>query len=193
MKKLNTILFLVGISANVAFGQATLIKGNLDFMKESKSIFVEFDMSKATIDALSSEEAYIAYKTKGKDAEKDVNKWLEGWNKDKKNFGDYFMEAMKRSNKKYPLAFNNDNPSSDYKMLVTVLHIETGNPIKYSSVKLKLTVTDASGKTVADMNIANATGAQMGPMTPTVGIRVNYALAVAASMYTKIVKKTVKK
>ena len=117
----------------------------------------------------------------------------KGWNKDKDGFIESYNEYIGKYCKKMPSTFNIDDPDSDYKMVVQPIHIETGNPMKYSSVETKLIFTETStGEEKAVIYVVQSRGAQMGPMTPTSGMRVQAALGGSASLFAKYYKKLMK-
>lgn len=199
MKKIILIscVVLTALLTSFTTGESiTLLSGDLSFLKQPKSIYVEFDYSKTSIDGLSSEEGFIDYRIKkekedknGK-SEEDVR---NDWNKDKKYFSNTFIEQTKKVLKDYPAAFNNDNPKSDYKLVITPMHIDTGNPVLKSSVKYKMIYIDvATGKEVAVVNIPKTYGVAMGMMTPTVGMRVTAAFYYTLNNFDKFLKKSFK-
>lgn len=179
-----------------AFAQkhAKFVKGNIDFLREPATILVEFDMSKTSLDGLDSEEEFIEYKlNKVKEKGKDPVKWEKGWKKDKISFANYFMMGLNKKFKKSGLVFNDDDPDSKYKMVYKPSHIETGTPVKKSSIKGKLHFYDMeSGDEIAVLYLPVAYGEQMGPMTPTVGIRLNSCLYYSATILAKFYKKETK-
>lgn len=189
MKKSIIIICSVAFLTFTAFTLAkpTVMKGDAAFLKESNSIYVEFDMSTTTLDGLESEEEFVAYKKK---KAKDPEKWEQGWEKDKKNFGNYYIEALKRKCKKLPCSFNDDDPESDYKVVVKPVHLETGNPIKKSSVEVKMHFYKNGEETeAAVIHIPKTYGVQQGPMSATVGQRMVITFNNSALVFAKFYKK----
>ena len=133
------------------------------------------------------------YKRSKEKKKSEADKWERDWNKDKENFLEFFEEYLSKQCKKYPASFNIDDPDSDYRMVVEPVHIETGNPVKYSSVETKIYWYDVkTGEEVAEHYIPASKGAQMGPMSPTTGYRVQIALAGTAKMFAKYYKGLIK-
>ena len=69
MKNLTTsalILITLSFLAFTPGKKTSLVSGDDSFLKESVTIFVEFDLSKTSIDGLDSEEEFVEYK-KGKE------------------------------------------------------------------------------------------------------------------------------
>jgi len=191
MKRILMVLVLATFCLT-AFAQkkAKFMKGNIDFLRKPTTILVEFDMSKTSLDGLDSEEEFIDYKTK---KAKDPAKWKKGWKKDKINFANTYMMGLNRKFKKTGLVFNDDDPDSKYKMVYRPVHIETGNPMKKSSIKGKLHFYDMeTGEEIAILYMPPAYGEQMGPSTPTVGIRLNACLYYSATALAKFYKKETK-
>ena len=142
---------------------------------------------------MDSEEAYIKYTKGKKKTPADAEKFERGWNKDKNTFVVGYQGKLSKMLKKTELDFNLDNPKSDYKMVIEVQHIDTGTPVKKSSATVKIQVYDLkTDEKVAEIFVPKAAGVQLGPMTPTVGMRVNYAFAVSASILGKYIKKQLK-
>ncbi|MCT4622213.1 MAG: hypothetical protein N4A46_01225 [Schleiferiaceae bacterium] len=196
MKFLNITLSVLALSL-ISFAPAKkspkVMSGDSSFLKKSSTVYVEFDISEASIDGLDSEADFIEYKRKKEKSRSEADKWEKAWNKDKEDFGEYYGEVLRKATKKYPASFNIDDPESDYKMVVQPIHIETGTPIKYSSIETKLIFTEiASGEEVAVIYIPASRGLQMGPMSPTTGYRVKAAAAGSAKMIAKFYKKLLK-
>jgi len=198
MKKIIGIsTFVIMIFSLLAFapgGKKTgLISGKDAFLKKSVTIFVEFDISKSSIDGLDTEEGFIQYHKEKKKNPEDAKKWEDGWKKDKASFGEFYVEYLRKKLKKAPATFNLDDPKSDYKMIVEPMHIETGTPIKYSSFETKLKfIETASGEEVAVIYIPGVRGQQQGPMSPTTGMRVKYSIMLSANMFIGYYKKKLK-
>ena len=199
MKKLLLILTVIVISltSSTTGEDIILMSGSLDFFNKSKSVYIEFDMSKTSIDALSSETAFVDYRIKKEKEDKNGKPETEvraNWEKDKKYIINNYLIVINKLLDDYPVAFNNDNLKSDYKMVIVPSHWETGNPVKYSSVKYKLIVTEtATGNAVAVINVPTFNGGQMGPMTPTVGMRIALANTYSILGLKKFLKKSFKK
>lgn len=199
MKKVLLILTVLAISlTSFTTGEdIVLMSGSLDFFNQAKSVYVEFDMSKTSIDALSSETAFVDYRIKKEKESKNgkpESAVRADWEKDKKYIINNFLIALQKNLDDYPVAFNNDNLKSDYKMVILPSHWETGNPMKYSSVKYKILVTEtATGNSVAVVNVPTFNGDQMGPMNPTVGMRIVVANTLSILGLKKYLKKTFKK
>lgn len=193
MKKTMNWAFLGAVAIGFAFtlgAKTKVLSGSTDVLKENKSVYVEFKMDNSSIDALDSESAFVAYKTS---KHKDPKQWEKDWTKDKAEFSNYYTEALGKVMKKMPLSFNNDNPNSDYKMVVDLMHMETGNPMKYSSVECKLIFTETTtNKEVLQLYMPRSRGAQMGPSTPTVGMRIKIALYGSAKIFQGFYKKEIK-
>jgi hypothetical protein len=198
MKKLLLILTVIVISltSSTTGEDIILMSGSLDFFNQAKSVYIEFDMSKTSIDALSSETAFVDYRIKKEKEDKNGKPETEvraNWEKDKKYIINNYLIVINKLLDDYPVAFNNDNLKSDYKMVIIPSHWETGNPIKYSSVKYKLIVTEvATGASVAVVNVPTFNGDQMGPMTPTVGMRIALANTYSILGLKKFLKKSFK-
>lgn len=187
------ILLLGMVFALVAFAPASKktgkIKGNDSFLKKGVSVFIEMDYSKTSLDGLDSEDEFIKYKRGKEKNTKEADKWEAAWKKDTESLLEYYQEYINKKCKKYPASFNIDNPKSEYKMVVQPIHIQTGTPIKGSSVETKLIFYKMdSNEEVAQVYIAESDGVQMGPMSPTTGMRVKIAFANSAAMFAKYYK-----
>lgn len=183
------ILFAFAPASN----KARKVRGNDSFLKKKVTVFVEFDFSKTSLDGLDSEEEFVAYKRKKEKNTKEADKWEAAWDKDKAGFVEYYLEFLSKKCKKFPASFNIDDPDSDYKMVVQPIHIETGTPVKKSSVETKIFFFDTkSNEQVAEHYMPKSQGTQMGPMSPTTGMRVKVALAGSASIFAKYYKGVVK-
>lgn len=200
MKKIIYSSLFVATIALLSFspGKKTgIISGKDDFLKKPVTIYVELDISKSSIDGLDTEAGFIEYHVnkKNKKSKKPgaAKKWEAGWKKDKAGFAESYVAYLQRKLKKLPATFNLDDPSSDYKMLVEPMHIQTGTAIKYSSFETKIKFY----KTGSDEEIAvhyypGVRGVQQGPMTPTTGMRVTYSIGQSAAMFIKYYKKKMK-
>jgi hypothetical protein len=187
---LTAAALLIG-TLSFAGERVTFIKGDASIFSGNNSFLVEMDLTNTSIDALDTEAAFIEYKKSKK--EKGADTWEQDWNNDKKNFLTSYVEQLARATKKTSLKFSQDDPSSKYKMVLRPNHIETGNPMKYSSVEMKAHIYDmATNEEVAIIHVVPSRGAQMGPMTPTVGMRVNYAMMGSAQMMAAYIKKSLK-
>ncbi len=178
---------LIGTAA-FAGKPVTFIKGNKSIFKGDASFLLEWDMAASAVDGLDTEEGFIEYYTK---KEKDPEKWLNGWKKDKAGFLNTYVEMLARDFKKTRLKFSSDDPDSKYKMIVRPMKIVTGTPVRYSGIELKLHVIDmATQEEVAVIHVPQVRGVQWGPMTPTAGLTVNMAVATSARFFSKFIKKT---
>lgn len=188
--KWSLLAFAILGLAFTAGSKLKVLEGDQNILKESKSVYVELDFSNAKLDALDSEEAFVEYK-KGKS--KDPEQWEKDWKKDKNNFISYYTESMERACKKYPFTFNNDNPDSDYKLVVEMMDVQTGNPVKKSSVESKLHFyANGSEEKALSIYLPKSYGVQMSAMTPTVGMRVNVAMATSIRYFKSFYKKAMK-
>ncbi len=196
MKKLLLILTSIFFFSFTSGEDIVLLSGNLDFLKQPKSIYVEFDYTKMSIDALSTEEGFIQYRIKKEKEDKDGKSEADvrnDWEKDKKYFSNTYIEQVKKVLKDYPAAFNNDNPKSDYKLTIALAHMDTGNPMKKSSVKYKMIYTETTtGKQTAVVAIPTTWGVAMGVMAPTVGMRISTANYYTLAGFEKFLKKNFK-
>lgn len=196
MKKLIYLGVCLSAITLIAFApgkKTNLLSGNDSFLKKAVSIHVVFDMSKSSVDGLDSEEGYIEFNKKKKKNAADAKKWEDGWKKNKNDFGEVYTEYIGKKLKKTSLTFNMDDPESDYKLIVEPMHIETGSPVKYSSVETKLIfIETATGEEKAVIYVPPSRGVQMGPMSPTSGMRVQIALVQSAAMFAKYCKAKLK-
>lgn len=199
MKKTIYSTLILSAIALLAFSPGKkkgLINGNDDFLKKPVTIYVELDISKSSIDGLDTEAGFIEYKMKKKSKSKKpgaAKKWEAGWKKDKAAFAENYVATLQRKLKKLPATFNLDDPSSDYKMVIEPMHIQTGTPIKYSSFETKLKFyKSGSDEEVAVHYYPGVRGLQMGPMSPTSGMRVSYSMLQSATMFIKNYKKKMK-
>jgi hypothetical protein len=174
--------------------KARKVRGNDTFLKKKVTIFIEFDFSKTSLDGLDSEEEFIEYKRKKEKNKKEADKWEAAWNKDTEGFLEYYQVFLSKKCKKYPASFNIDDPDSDYKMVVQPIHIQTGTAVKKSSVETKIFFFDTkTNERVAELYMPKSDGAQMGPLSPTTGMRVKMSLGSSASIFAKYYKGLLKK
>lgn len=187
-------IYLLGmVFALLAFAPASKktgkVKGNDSFLKKNVTVFIEMDYSKTSLDGLDSEEEFIEYKRSKKKDKKDADKWEADWKKDTEGILEYYQEYLDKKCKKYPATFNIDDPDSDYKMVVQPIHIQTGTPVKKSSIETKLIFYKMdTNEEVATIYVAESDGVQMGPMSPTTGMRVRYSFGTSAALFAKYYK-----
>jgi hypothetical protein len=183
------LLFCLLVSSSLMAAKVTFIKGDASIFKGKKSFLIEFDWSQASFDGLESEAEYIKF-TRNKKKEK-ADEWEKDWQNDKKNLVPYYQEFLSSRLKNLEASFNVDDPDSDYKMVIRPSHVDTGSPVKYSSIEMRIHVLDKEGKEVAIIAVPMVRGAQMGPMTPTIGMRLKMALANSGNLLAKFLKKNI--
>lgn len=163
-----------------------VLEGDAKALKEISALSIAYVYSPMKVGKFDKEEDYIDKKVKEYNEKESGrgNKWKESWLGDRsKRFEPSFEELF---NKHSDVKLSNN---ASYKMVMHTTFTEPGFNVvvmrKYALINAIFTITDASGKVVAKIQMLDAPGRTYGGYDYDTGVRIEEAYAMAGKALAK--------
>lgn len=202
MKKTGLFLatLLIGLGS-FSYGQKMkVLEGNCDFLKNEKSINIEYDYSEMSVGKFDTEEEYVNKKV-AEHNEKEAgkgDKWKESWEGSRQRvFHPKFEALFNKGLAKRGLSGSQDATDSKYTLIVKTLFLEPGFNIgvmsKAASTNLEyIFVETESRKVVARFSQSGIPGAQAMGMDFDASTRISESYAKGGKMLAAYIYKQLK-